>query len=94
MERLLTLPTPPPLLPGMSQTRSFSIFTSFFMIGIWMAVTGCASHARYGAAPKHKRGCDCPKWNAVPVKEKKNELRVDMTERNSDLAHLNHGSSH
>ena len=59
-----------------------------------MVFMGCASHPRYGAAPKHKRGCDCPKWNAVPVKEKKDELRVDLTGRNNDLANLNDGSSH
>ena len=64
------------------------------MIGMWMFFTGCASHPRYGSAPKHKRGCDCPKWNALPGKENKNELRVDMLERNSDLAQVNDGSSH
>lgn len=64
------------------------------MIGIWMVFMGCAAHPRYGASPKHKHGCDCPKWNALPVHEKKNELRVDVMERNSDLAQLNHGSSH
>ncbi|MEO8734600.1 MAG: hypothetical protein ABI373_09740 [Flavobacteriales bacterium] len=61
------------------------------MIASWMVIMGCASHPRYGAAPKHKRGCDCPKWNAVPLKDVKNELRVDMTQRNSDLADLNNG---
>ena len=63
------------------------------MFGTLMIFAGCASH-NYGAAPKHKRGCDCPKWNAVPMKEKENERRVDMMERNSDLANLNDGSRH
>ena len=76
---------------GMSQTRYFNPRSLLFMFGTILTFAGCASH-HYGAAPKHKRGCDCPKWNAVPMKEKKNELRVYMTERNSDLANLNDGS--
>lgn len=60
-----------------------------------MLLLGCASHPRYGSAPKHKRGCDCPKWNAIPAeKGDRKGLRVDMTERNGDLATLYHGSSH
>lgn len=78
----------------MSQTRSFNIGTSFFMIGSLMVFMGCASHPRYGASPRHKRGCDCPKWNAVPVKGGQNGLRVDLMKGNRDLATLDHGSSH
>lgn len=75
----------------MSQTRYFNPRSLFFMFGTLLIFSGCASHPRYGATKKHKRGCDCPKWNVVPMKDNKNELRVDMTERNSDLADLNNG---
>ncbi len=36
------------------------------MLGIILFASACASHPRYGASPRHKRGCDCPKWNAMP----------------------------
>ncbi len=35
--------------------------------GTAMVLQGCAgTRPRYGAAPHKKRGCDCPKWNALP----------------------------
>lgn len=40
--------------------------TLLLMFGTLILATGCASRPRYGAAPRHKRGCDCPKWNAAP----------------------------
>ena len=54
---------------GCDMNRQRSI-TTMILAGALLATsvigTGCAGGARYGAARKKKRGCDCPHWNAVP----------------------------
>ncbi|MFT3884982.1 MAG: hypothetical protein QM724_05985 [Flavobacteriales bacterium] len=38
----------------------------------------CASGPRYGAArSKHRKECDCPKWNAVPAPATKDVRAMD-----------------
>ena len=53
-------------------------------------LTACASHPRYGASPRHKRGCDCPKWNAAPAVPGK-DIRVQAPERPKENLSLNDG---
>lgn len=57
----------------------------FFMLGSLLFLMGCASHPRYGASPRKKKGCDCPKWNALP-KEASKEYRVQNTNWTPDIA--------
>ncbi len=56
-----------------------------FMLGSLLFLMGCASHSRYGASPRKKKGCDCPKWNAVPPGSSK-EYRVDNAMRTNDTS--------
>lgn len=63
--------------------------------GAFLLFAGCASRPRYGASPRHRHGCDCPKWNAVPEVMKK-DVRVAVDDgSNDDLATVNgHGIDH
>jgi hypothetical protein len=62
--------------------------------GAFLLVAGCASRPKYGASPRHKHGCDCPKWNAIP-NGLKDGVRVGLDEGRNNLATVNgHGSDH
>ena len=63
-------------------------------LGAFLLFAGCASRPKYGAAPRHKHGCDCPKWNAVPPVMKK-DVRVAVDDgMNDDLSTVTgHGGS-
>jgi len=50
------------------------------MAGAFIALvlcTSCVSGPRYGAARKHSKSCDCPKWNAVPASPTKDVRAMD-----------------
>ena len=70
---------------GMAELLPRNIRASFFMLGSLLFLMGCASHPRYGSSPRKKKGCDCPKWNAVPSNNQ-NEYRVHQAAQNPDLA--------
>jgi hypothetical protein len=77
----------------MSQTHLFHIRPLIFMFGTLILLAGCASHPRYGASPRKKKGCDCPKWTAVP-KSQNNEYRVEHVAPNHDLVTFTHAAHH
>lgn len=79
--------------PGMSQTCLFHIRSLIFMLGTLFLLASCASHPRYGASPRKKKGCDCPKWNAVP-KSRNNEYRVERPILKHDLVAFTHAPHH
>lgn len=79
--------------PGMSQSHLFHIRSLIFMFGTLILLAGCASHPRYGASPRKKKGCDCPKWNAVP-KSQNNEYRSEHVAPNHDLVTFTHAAHH
>lgn len=77
----------------MSRSPFFHTRTLLLLFGTLLIAAGCASRPPYGASPRHKRGCDCPKWNAVPGGPGK-DIRVDGPERPRDIASLNDGHDH
>lgn len=67
--------------------------TLLLMLGTLVIVSGCASRPRYGAAPRHKRGCDCPKWNAAPGHESK-DVRAQLINQAPEHSSVHHATHH
>lgn len=84
---------PCPKWPGMHKSRYINTLFLLFIMGTMLSTSGCASNRHYGASPHKKRGCDCPKWNAVPAHPGKG-IRVETVRAEQDLALLNDASRH
>ena len=50
---------------------------------------GCGNGPKYGAARKHKKGCDCPHWNAAPKQEGSGTWSMKDPARNANDASNN-----
>lgn len=59
----------------------FSVLSSIRVVAgactVLVLCMSCASGPRYGASPKHKKECDCPKWNAVPAPPSRDVRAMD-----------------
>lgn len=39
------------------------------LLAVALLLASCANGPKYGAARKHKKSCDCPHFNAVPMRD-------------------------
>jgi hypothetical protein len=77
----------------MTLKRSMTTLILAGALATLLITPGCASGPKYGASRKREKGCDCPKWNALPQRAGQ-DVRVDTEDAKNDpvnvTAHVTH----
>lgn len=78
----------------MPRTRFHSPLVLAGALATLLLTASCASGPRYGASRKHKKECDCPKWNALPRPADGRDVRADLEAPSNDANVTAHASHH
>lgn len=78
----------------MPRPRSHSPLILAGALATLLLTASCASGPRYGASRKHKKECDCPKWNALPRPAPGRDVRADLEDLSNDPTVTAHASRH
>lgn len=77
----------------MTLTRSMTTLILSGALAILTTASGCASGPRYGASRKHRKECDCPKWNALP-RATGRDVRAMKEEQQNDPENVTAHATH